>query len=55
MGYEGAGEFDQNNSTKTLKPGLMKYAADVNLFWLGSIDPKKKFPALDAFFLFQLF
>ena len=37
------------HARKTLKPGLAKYAADANLFQLGSTNPKKKFPALGQF------
>ena len=34
---------------------VAKYAVDVNLFRLGSTNPKKNSQPLDAFFLFELF
>ena len=34
------------NSTKTLKPGFVKYAVDANLFRLGSTNPIKKIQPL---------
>ena len=45
--------WEPENSTKTLKPGFSKYDVDINLFRLGSTNPKKKFPAPGCFFFYS--
>ena len=37
--------WEPENQTKTLKPGLKKYAVEANMFRLRSNNHKKKFPA----------